>query len=129
MALTRTITFPNKPIPRTSRISCYFFLFADGGCAITFWKTSEAFRCSCVDGIQIGDYALSRISGSDFGRVGHGGRRCANGDGLLGGEVMGEEKSRESQLAKPTMEHCQKAVSVSATTRRRTGPTKIATTI
>ena len=38
---TRTMTFPNEPVPRTSRMSYCFFLFADGGCAITFWETSE----------------------------------------------------------------------------------------
>jgi hypothetical protein len=39
--LARTMTFPNKPVPRTSWISYYFFLFTEGGCDITFWETSE----------------------------------------------------------------------------------------
>jgi hypothetical protein len=41
MCLARTMTFPNKPVPRTSWISYYFFLFAEGSCDIAFWETSE----------------------------------------------------------------------------------------
>jgi hypothetical protein len=35
------MTLPNEPVPRTSWISYCFFLFAEGGCDITFWETSE----------------------------------------------------------------------------------------
>ena len=34
------MTFLDEPVQRTSRISYWFLLFADGGCAMTFWETS-----------------------------------------------------------------------------------------
>ena len=39
---SHTYHFPNESVPRTSRMSCCLFLFADGGCAITFWETKRA---------------------------------------------------------------------------------------
>lgn len=70
--------FPNEPVPRTSRISCFFFLFA---CAITVWTS----RCRYADSIRICDYALPRYFGGFFGRAGNGPAKCRSGKGRSGG--------------------------------------------